>query len=162
MKIGDNRVEQTGARPLKPWATREADLKRTILAYALALVAAAFSLQWLEYRYALHRLPTTALVGVIATAFVVLGVWVGWRLAPRQRADAFKVNEAAMTSLGISTREYTVLTLLAGGKTNKEIARELSISPNTVKSHVAHLYDKLSVSRRTEAVNRARELGLIG
>jgi NarL family two-component system response regulator LiaR len=44
---------------------------------------------------------------------------------------------------------------------NKEIARDLGLSPNTVKTHVANLYGKLEVSRRTQAVGKARELALI-
>jgi ATP/maltotriose-dependent transcriptional regulator MalT len=54
-----------------------------------------------------------------------------------------------------------VLELLAAGRSNKEIASRLNVSPNTVKTHVAKLFDKLEVRRRTEAILRARELGMI-
>jgi len=54
-----------------------------------------------------------------------------------------------------------VLRLLAAGRSNKEIAKELDVSPNTVKSHVARLYEKLGAGRRTAAVRSARELGLV-
>lgn len=47
---------------------------------------------------------------------------------------------AALAALGISEREFQTLVLLADGLTNKEIARQLSVSPNTVKTHVGHLY----------------------
>lgn len=136
-------------------------MKRTVISYALALVVIAFALQWLEYRFVLRSLPATTLISIVALLFAVLGVWVGLRIARREGPGPFEVNRAALGSLGISEREYTVLEQLAAGRTNKEIARELNISPNTVKTHVARLYDKLSVSNRTEAVGRSRELRLI-
>ena len=54
-----------------------------------------------------------------------------------------------------------MLALLAAGKSNKEIAQKLGVSPNTVKTQVASLYQKLQVQRRTQAVQKARELALI-
>ena len=54
-----------------------------------------------------------------------------------------------------------MLERLAAGQSNKEIARTLGLSPNTVKTHVANLFAKLEASRRTEAVNKARDLHLI-
>jgi LuxR family maltose regulon positive regulatory protein len=62
----------------------------------------------------------------------------------------------------ISAREQEILTLLAAGLTNREIADRLVISPETVKKHTASIYAKLAVSNRTEAAARARELGLLG
>lgn len=58
-------------------------------------------------------------------------------------------------------QEIKVLERLAAGRSNKEIARDLGLSPNTVKTHVGNLYAKLEVSRRTQAVGKARELSLI-
>jgi LuxR family maltose regulon positive regulatory protein len=45
---------------------------------------------------------------------------------------------------------------------NPEMAAQLYLSPNTVKTHVRHLYAKLGVEKRSQALRRARELGLIG
>ena len=63
--------------------------------------------------------------------------------------------------LPLSERERTVLRLLSVGQTNKGIAKELRLSPNTVKWYVQGLYDKLGVSGRLQAVTRAKELGLV-
>jgi LuxR family maltose regulon positive regulatory protein len=61
----------------------------------------------------------------------------------------------------LTDRELDVLRLLAAGKSNQRIARELVITLDTVKKHVSHLLDKLGAANRTEAVTRARQLGLI-
>lgn len=54
-----------------------------------------------------------------------------------------------------------VLKEIAAGRSNKEIAARLNVSPNTIKTHAARLFEKLGARRRTDVVNRARELGLI-
>lgn len=136
-------------------------MKRTVLAYAVVLVVVAFGLEWLEYRYLMRSLPASGVITLVAFLFIALGIWVGLKLARRHAPAPFEVNEKALEALGISEREYAVLEQLAAGQSNKEIARTLGISPNTVKTHVAHLYAKLEVSKRTEAVNRSRELTLI-
>lgn len=136
-------------------------MKRTIALYSAAIAAAAFALQWLEYQYAIRLFSTEIYVVVIALLFAVLGVWVGHALTRRDRPAAFTRNEQAIDYLGISEREYQALELLAAGHSNREIADRLCVSPNTVKTHLAHLYDKLDVSRRTQAVSRARELKMI-
>jgi LuxR family maltose regulon positive regulatory protein len=61
----------------------------------------------------------------------------------------------------LSQRELEVLHLIALGKTNQEIARQLIVSPGTVKAHTASIYRKLDVANRTEAVARARQLGIL-
>lgn len=135
---------------------------RTILIYGLALAAAATALQWLEYRVWARSHPGELYLGVLALGFLGLGVWVGSRLfqAPKQ-GNGFEPNTAAQASLGITQREFEVLRLVAAGRSNKEIAQVLSVSPNTIKTHLARLFAKLEASRRTEAILRARELGLI-
>jgi LuxR family maltose regulon positive regulatory protein len=64
--------------------------------------------------------------------------------------------------VGLSAREVEVLQLLAAGRSNPAIAEELVVSLDTVKRHVTHILDKLGAANRTQAVARARELGLLG
>lgn len=135
---------------------------RSILVYGLALAAGALGLQWLEYQLWARTHPAAIYVALIATAFLGLGVWLGARLFRREpRSEPFAPNARAQASLGITEREREVLQLLAAGRSNKEIARRLGLSPNTVKTHVARLFEKLQVARRTEAVGLARELGIV-
>jgi ATP/maltotriose-dependent transcriptional regulator MalT len=61
----------------------------------------------------------------------------------------------------LSQREIEVLTLIAQGKSNKEISSELYLAVNTVKRHAYNIYNKLGVNRRTQAVSLARQIGLI-
>jgi ATP/maltotriose-dependent transcriptional regulator MalT len=61
----------------------------------------------------------------------------------------------------LSERELEVIGLLASGKTNSEVARDLFVSVGTVKSHTGNIYRKLGARNRAEALARARELGLI-
>ncbi len=61
----------------------------------------------------------------------------------------------------LSPREIEVLKLVAAGRSNREIGKELFLSETTVKSHLVHIFGKLGVKSRTSAVARARELGSI-
>jgi DNA-binding NarL/FixJ family response regulator len=134
---------------------------RTILIYGALLAAGTAGLQWLQYRYLVRAYPLEAYLALIALAFMGLGVWVGARLFRRTPPAPFEANTRAQQTLGISERELEVLALLAAGRSNKEIANRLAVSPNTVKTHVAKLFEKLAVRRRTAAILRARELGMI-
>jgi DNA-binding CsgD family transcriptional regulator len=135
---------------------------RTILVYGAILAAGAFGLEWLQYQFLIRSYPTEAWLVLIALAFLGLGVWVGARLFRQTPPPAhFEANTRVKETLGISERELQVLELLAAGQSNKEIAHRLEVSPNTVKTHVARLFEKLEVRRRTEAILRARELGMI-
>jgi DNA-binding CsgD family transcriptional regulator len=134
---------------------------RTVLVYALALAVAAAGLEWLRYRHAARLLPTEIYVGLIALGFIALGLWIGRRLTPGPRPTSFIRNEAAIRSLGLSPRECEILEALASGASNKELARAFQISPNTVKTHVARVFEKLQVDRRMQAVEEARRLALI-
>jgi ATP/maltotriose-dependent transcriptional regulator MalT len=75
--------------------------------------------------------------------------------------EPFAVNEAQLKQLGITKRELEILELIAHGMSNREIAEKLFVSENTVKTHSSRLFDKLSAKRRTQAVQIAKENGLI-
>jgi DNA-binding NarL/FixJ family response regulator len=66
-----------------------------------------------------------------------------------------------VTQIQLTPRELAALRLLANGESNKEIATSLEISERTVKSHLAHLFEKLGVTSRTEAVRVATRRGLV-
>lgn len=136
-------------------------MARTVILWALVLAAGAFAVQWLQAQYLLRALPLELYAGAIGVAFAAGGAWLGWRLAARRSGEPFARNTAALASLGLTGQEVRVLEQLAAGRSNKEIARVLGLSPNTVKTHVANLFGKLEVSRRTQAIAKARDLALI-
>jgi DNA-binding CsgD family transcriptional regulator len=134
---------------------------RTVILYALALAAAAVALESLKFRHATAAVSTELYVFLLALSFIALGLWVGRKLTPGPAPAQFARNDAAIASLGLSPRECEILAALASGQSNKEMARALGISPNTVKTHVARVYEKLDVQKRMQAVEKARWLALI-
>ena len=134
---------------------------RFVAPYAIALAVAAVLLEWLRFRHVTRIDSTEIYVAVLAVGFIALGIWVGRKLTPQPRAAEFQRNEAAIRSLGLSPRECEILALLASGQSNKELARTLGISPNTVKTHVARVFEKLEVQKRVAAIEKARWLAII-
>lgn len=104
--------------------------------------------------YLLKDAPAADLVDAVERAArgeTVLAPAVADRLLARLRRPAPR----------LSARETEVLTLVADGASNREVARALFLSEATVKSHLVHIFDKLDVDSRTAAVARAREVGLL-
>lgn len=134
---------------------------RLILTYGSALAALALLTQWMDWRHQTQAWSTSFYVLAVALLFAGLGIWLGTRLVPRARSAPFTRNDKALAALGISPRECEVLELLAEGASNKVIARRLAISPNTVKTHCARLFEKLEASTRTQLVHKARALDLL-
>lgn len=144
-------------RPAALWTAA-----RPFLLYGALLAAGAFALTWLDYLRFARTFPGEFLIFLLAAGFLGLGIWTGARIfAGKPETTAFDGNPEAQRTLGLSAREMEVLGLIAGGLSNKEIAARLNVSPNTVKTHVARVLEKLEVSRRTAALARARELGLL-
>ena len=73
----------------------------------------------------------------------------------------FVLNEIALAELGLTQRGHEILGLIAAGLSNREIGEKLFVSENTVKTHSSRLFQKLSVNRRTQAVQKGKDLGLI-
>ena len=135
-----------------------------IALYAALLAAGTLALQWLDYQRLVRSSPSAIYDGLLATGFLALGLWLGMRLLGRGASPAEPAGEGnprAAEALGISPRELEVLREIAAGHSNKEIAARLHVSPNTVKTHVARLLEKLEARRRTDALRKARELGLV-
>ena len=104
--------------------------------------------------YLLKDAPTdelTAAIRAAAAGDVALGPAVQRKLLGRLRAP----------SVSLTGRELEVLSLVAAGRSNDEVAAELFLSRATVKTHLVHIFDKLGVQSRTAAVARAREQGVL-
>jgi LuxR family maltose regulon positive regulatory protein len=95
----------------------------------------------------------------------LIGAWRSrYQTEPRQTSIPIVSSTISESTFAISeplsTREGDILKLIADGLSNKEIARNLAITPETVKSHVKHIFTKLNVEKRAQAVSRAQILGL--
>ena len=134
---------------------------KRVLGYGLLLAAGTLALAWLDYLRLARTASLEIYLFLVALGFLVLGLVVGRRLFAPPPAKPFDGNPRAAAALGLSERELEVLAELAAGHANKQIAARLHVSPNTVKTHVARLFEKLEASRRTEAIRKARELGLV-
>lgn len=140
-------------------------MKRTVIIYSLSLAALVIVLKTIEYKFFVRELSLEFYIALLAVLFTGFGVWAGMRLTRKKTivvaSPAFTYDQNRIDKLGISKREYEVLELMASGLSNQEIADKLFVSLNTVKTHSANLFSKLDVKRRTQAVQRAKELELI-
>ena len=134
---------------------------KRVVVYGALLAAGTVALQWLDYQRLARMHSGDIYLFLVAVAFLVLGIVLGVRVFAAPAPAAFDGNPKAQAELGLSERELEVLQELAAGRSNKEIAARLKVSPNTVKTHVARLFEKLGARRRTEAILRARELGIV-
>jgi len=71
------------------------------------------------------------------------------------------VSASMDVPIALTPREFEILQLIAAGLSNKAIQEHLTLSKNTVRTHIKNLYAKLGVSSRTQAVRQARESGLL-
>ena len=145
---------------------------KTILVYGILGGVLIAVLKLVEYRYLVVEHSLEIYGGIVALLFSALGIWLGLKLTrthetvvvrevPVPVTGPFARNETRLGQLGITPRELEILEAMAAGLSNREMAERLFVSENTVKTHAARLFDKLSARRRTQAVQRAKEAGLI-
>ena len=140
---------------------------RKAILYGLILALLIFLLKFIEYKFLVMELSIEFFIGIIAVLFTILGIWGGLKLTSAKKiivtvpASPFILNEGNLKKLGVSKREHEVLELMANGLSNQEIADRLFVSLNTVKTHTSSLFLKLDVKRRTQAIQKAKELNLI-
>lgn len=97
---------------------------------------------------------------VIAIFFLIFGGWLTLKLyRPKAKTE---IELQILDAIDFSEREAEVLLFLCHGYTNKEIAAQLLITTNTVKTHLKNIYTKLGVSNRTQAAAEAKMLNIVG
>src|SRR5438105_5020984 len=154
-------------------------MKRHVLIFGLVGGVLIATLQYTEYRFVVIEHSVELYSALVAILFATFGIWLGLRITRRREtivvrevvvpasghgaepASAFAPNTAQQQRLGITARELEILTLIARGLSNREIATQLFVSENTVKTHCSRAFDKLGAARRTQAVQRGKELGLL-
>ncbi len=147
---------------------------KEFLTYGISMAMVLFLLQFLEAHFIVFNYRLDFFIGSIAILFTVLGIWLALKLVKPKvetriiekevyidKPSAAEINQAEITRLGISKRELDVLQLMATGLSNEEIAEQLFISLNTVKTHSSNIFLKLDVKRRTQAAEKAKRLNII-
>jgi two-component system, NarL family, response regulator LiaR len=155
-------------------------MKRHVLIFGLVGGLLIATLQYTEYRFIVIEHSVELYGALVAILFATFGIWLGLRITRRREIiretvvvrevlvpaqapalEPFTPNTAQQQTLGITPRELEILALVARGLSNREIATQLFVSENTVKTHCARTFDKLGAARRTQAVQRGKELGLL-
>ena len=145
---------------------------KTIVLYGIGAGLLIATMRAVEYRWLVIEHSLEIYGGIVAAVFASLGIWLGLKLTrervvvrevpvPVPAPSEFTRDEARVQALGITARELEVLGLIAAGHATREIADLLHVSENTVKTHSSRVFDKLGASRRTQAVQKAREQRLI-
>jgi DNA-binding CsgD family transcriptional regulator len=147
-------------------------MRRHVLLYGLLGGVLIAVLKLIEYRWLVVEYSVEIYGGLVAAVFAGVGIWLGMKLTRRTEtvvvrevmvpapAD-FVRDQGRLESLGITPRELEILELIAAGLSNREIADRAHVSENTVKTHSSRVFDKLGARRRTQAVQRGKELRLI-
>jgi DNA-binding CsgD family transcriptional regulator len=152
-------------------------MRAHVLLYGLVGGVLIAGLRFIEYRWLLVQHSFEIYGGIVAAVFSALGIWLGLKLtrpaAPvviREVVErevvvppsaAFVRDDGQVAALGLTPRELEILERIAEGLSNQEIADRLFVSENTVKTHASRVFDKLGARRRTQAVQRARDLRVI-
>ena len=153
------------ASTAKPRGTHRA--LRDILLFGVCGGLLITVLKLTEYRFLVVEHSVEIYGGLVAALFSALGIWLGLTLT-RKKAEPslplsgpFTPDERRISELGITPRELEILGLIAAGLSNREIADQLFVSENTVKTHSSRLFDKLGARRRTQAVQLGKQAHLI-
>ncbi len=147
-------------------------MKKHVLLYGIVGGVLIAALNLVEYRYLVVEHSGEVYGGMVAIIFAGLGIWLGVRLAATRSeaavadvvappAQAMRGNPTTAATLGVTPRELEILELIAAGLSTREIAERSFISENTVKTHASRVLGKLGAKRRTQAVQIAKQLGLL-
>lgn len=128
-------------------------------------------LKFIDYRFMVIEHSVGIYGAVIAGIFAAVGIWLGLTLTKEKvvvkhvevpvPAGPFVFNHTKADALTLTAREIEVLGLIAEGLSNRQMAERLFVSENTIKTHCSRVFDKLGAGRRTQAVQLAKQHGLI-
>ena len=138
-------------------------MKKTILVFSALIVGILALFQLSKYSVSTGNLGVEFLIAGIALIFFFIGIYLNKKSLQKTNTslEVGEINRTKISELGISNREYEILEEISKGLSNREIAEKLFVSESTVKTHVSNLFMKLNVKRRTQAIQRAKEIQII-
>ena len=136
-------------------------MRKTILVFAGLIFALLLLFQLSKYSIISGDLTIEFAVACIAIVFFIVGIYINKKSLQNSHKISTEIDSKKIEELGISSREYEVLELIAKGHSNKEIANSLFLSESTIKTHVSNLLVKLDAKRRTQAIEIAKQLKIL-
>jgi DNA-binding NarL/FixJ family response regulator len=138
-------------------------VKKTILVFGSLIIALLVLFQLSKYSVISGGLQIEYVIALVAIVFFVIGIYLNKKSLQKDQIvhTTPKIDASQIATLGISKREYEILEEISIGLSNKEIADKLFVSESTVKTHISNLFVKLDAKRRTQAIQRAKELKII-
>lgn len=138
-------------------------MKKTILIFSALIIALLILFRLSRYSVMSGSLKIEFVIAGIAIIFFVIGIYLNKKSLQRNIiSNPYRqIDDGKISELGISNREYQILVEISEGLSNKEIAEKLFVSESTVKTHVSNLFVKLDARRRTQAIQRAKEMNII-
>lgn len=136
-------------------------MKRTVLVFALLIFALLLLFQLSTYSIISGDITIEIVVAVIAVIFFIAGIYINKKSLAGKKVNPQEIDHDKIKELELTSREYEVLQQIASGLSNKEIADKLFLSESTIKTHVSGLLLKLNVKRRTQAIQKAKDLHIL-
>ena len=136
-------------------------MKKTVLVFGALIIALLALFQLSKYSFIVGNLTIEMLIGFVAVLSFFVGIFINKRNSKSIEITSEEIDKKKIEELQISKREYEVLQLIKKGLSNKEIAETLFLSESTIKTHVSNLLIKLDAKRRTQALQKAKELKII-
>ena len=158
-------------------------MAKTVVVFGVAGGVLIAAMQFVEYRFLVVEHSLEIYGAILAAVFAAAGIWLGrtlrkTKIVPVETrvevpvevrvevpvpapSGPFVPDATRIAELGLTPRELDVLQLIAEGLSTREMAERLFVSENTVKTHSGRVLDKLGASRRTQAVQLGKQLGLI-
>ncbi|MGW9684975.1 response regulator transcription factor [Flagellimonas sp. 2504JD1-5] len=136
-------------------------MKKTIFVFSALIIALLVLFQLGKYAYVSGDMSIEIAIAIVAVLFFIIGVYMNKKSLTQKTAASSIIDAKKISDLGISNREYEVLLHISEGMSNKEIADKLFLSESTIKTHVSNLLVKLDAKRRTQAIQKAKDLQIL-
>lgn len=142
-------------------------MKRVILVFGLLSVATFILYRLSQFAYFRDQVSLGLIIAIFSLLFLGVGVYAAKTYGSKEGAAtessgaAPAIDANSIRQSGLSPRELEILSLIANGHSNNEIAEQLFVSESTVKKHVSNVLVKLDAKRRTQAIKIAKEMRII-